>query len=128
MAFQSLSSSRQSKLQLQEIPKTEETVEHEAFVFRYRRQFSGSVVRFQYECETRIRELPAEKVAGYLEKLEEMENLLDDTLQRPDNSARSILAQMNWLMVVIAAFGVIGVMIGSVWICGRARRLPACRH
>ncbi|MCW5552609.1 MAG: DUF3857 domain-containing protein [Verrucomicrobiae bacterium] len=105
------------------IPELEEAVENEAFTFRYRRNSSGSVVRFQYECETRVAEVAAENVADYLLKLEKMENLLGDTLYRPDTSIRGVLAQLNWLMLVIAAFGAVGVLAGSVWIW-RAQLAP----
>jgi len=105
------------------IPDMEETIEHEAFLFRYRRKLSGSILNIHYECETRVRELAAEQVPGYLEKLEAMENLLGYTLQRPDHSVQGILAQMNWLMLVIAGFGMFAVMIGSVWVW-RASRAP----
>jgi hypothetical protein len=105
------------------IPDLEKSLEHEAFTFHYQRKFSGSTVRFQYACETKTNQLPAEKVAGYLAKLEEMEDLLGDSLQRPDDSPRGILDRMNWLMAVIAVFGLTATLAGSIWIW-RATHAP----
>jgi hypothetical protein len=98
-----------------DIPAKTDGVTHAAFSFRYRRDYSGSTVRFRYECETKASEIPAEQVASYLTKRAEMENLLGDTLERPDDS-RPILARINWLMVVVAGFGLCAALIGSVWI------------
>jgi hypothetical protein len=102
-------------------PKTDE-VTHEAFAFRYRRDYSGSTVRFRYECETKASEIPAEQVASYLTKRVEMENLLGDTLERSDDS-RPILARINWLMVVVAGFGLCAALIGSVLVW-RSTNIP----
>jgi hypothetical protein len=106
-----------------EIPDRTEEVTHGAFSFRYRRKFSGSTVRFSYECETRTPEIPADQVAGYLAKREQMQDLLGDSLQRPNNTARAILARINWLMVVVAGFGVSAALLGCVWVW-RSTRTP----
>ncbi len=92
----------------------EKAVEHDAFSFHYRRKYSDSTVRFEYECQTRTAQVSAEKVAGYLKKLDEMQDLLSDTLYRPNGSQKAGLAQVNWLMIVIAGFATIAVLAGSI--------------
>jgi len=66
-----------------DLPNWETNVNHEAFSFHYRRHFSGSTVRFHYNCETKLPEVPAAEVAGYLKKREAMQGLLGDMLYRP---------------------------------------------
>jgi hypothetical protein len=105
-----------------QIPDAHNEVDHPAFSFRYQRKLSGSTVRFHYECETKTAEVPVDQVASYLKKREEMEDLLGDTLERP-NASRTILAQLNWLMVVVAGFGFCAVLISCVWVW-RVSRLP----
>jgi len=110
------------------IPDLVKDVDHEAFFFHYRRKYSGSTVRFRYECETKGSEVPAQNVAGYLSKREEMENLLADTLHRADDSRHTLLARLNWLMVVIAAFGASATLAGFVWVwrlTGKAAAAPS---
>jgi hypothetical protein len=106
-----------------DIPKADKTIEHEAFSFRARRSFTGKVVRYQFECETRVPELPPQKVADYLVKLEEMETELGESLERPDDKPGHLFANLNWLMIVIAGFGGVftlaGVLIG--WHLTRTR-------
>jgi hypothetical protein len=98
-----------------DIPELEKNIEHEAFTFNYRRKFGGSTVRFNYECTTRLATLPPESVPGYLAKLDEMENLLADTLQRPNGTADSFAARINWLMVIITGFGLVGTAVVGGW-------------
>jgi hypothetical protein len=98
-----------------QIPALRNEVQHEAFAFHYRRALSGNVLRFHYEVETKLPEVPANQVAGYLEKREAMENLLSDTLQRPNRSSGSVLARLNWLMVVIALFGMTATSLICLW-------------
>lgn len=106
------------------IPDHTEEVNHPAFQFRYRRKLAGSTVRFHYECETRTREIPAEQVAGYLAKREEMENLLGDSLQHANTAADTgVFARLNWLMVVVAAFGGLTTLLAGAWIW-RSTRTP----
>ena len=104
------------------IPAMEESVEHGAFAFRYRRSHSGSIVRFRYECETRAPEVSAAEVAEYLHKREAMENLLGDTLSRPDDRPEAILARVNWSMAVIAGFGLAVALAAGIWVW---RAVPA---
>lgn len=94
----------------------EHKVEGEAFAFHYRRSSSSSVVRFNYDCETKTAAVPPEKVPGYLDKLEEMQNLLGDTLYRYDTSPGAVLARLNWLMVVVTAFGCAATLAGGLWL------------
>ena len=44
-----------------------------------------------------------------------MQNLLGDTLYRPDTRPGAILGQMNWLMVVVAGFGSAATLAGGLW-------------
>ena len=110
-----------------EIPSADKTIEHEAFSFRARRSFTGKVVRYQYECETKVPELPPQQVANYLIKLDEMETELGESLERPDNSARHFTANLNWLMLVIAGFGSAFTLAGVVagWFLTRNRSVAA---
>lgn len=87
-----------------QIPETREAIDHEAFAFRYHRKLDGSVVTFHHELESKAPEIPAEQVESYLKKWKEVENQLGDTLQRP-NQQQSALANINWLMVLVASFG-----------------------
>ena len=97
------------------IPTLTEEVQHEAFVFHHRRQLSGSELHFNYDCETKVPEIPPGQVASYLAKRDQAENLMGDTLQRPRQATGSVLAQLNWLMVVIAVFGAAATGIGCFW-------------
>ena len=94
----------------------EQKVEHDAFSFHYRRTFSGSTVRFTYDCETRAPEIPAGNVADYLKKLGQMQDLLGDTLFRPQHGSRTLLARLNWLMVTITGFGLGATLLGGLWV------------
>jgi transglutaminase-like putative cysteine protease len=107
------------------ISDTEERVEHEAFSFLYQRKFSDKNVRFIYRCETKLKEVAAENVAGYLKKRDEMDDLLGDTLFRPDNRPQAIWARLNWLMVILGCFGAIGTMVFSLWLWRATRIDPA---
>ncbi|MGC3960112.1 MAG: DUF3857 domain-containing protein [Verrucomicrobiota bacterium] len=110
-----------------EIPSADKTIEHEAFSFRARRNFTGKVLRYQFECETKVSELPPQKVADYLIKLDEMETALGESLERPDNTPHHFTANLNWLMIVIAVFGGIftlaGVCLG--WFLTRSRNVAS---
>src|SRR5262249_45783177 len=80
------------------IPDLATNVEHEAFSFKYHRTLHGSVATYSYECRTKLVTVPIESVPSYLVKLDRMESLLADTLQRSD--AQKAVG-VNWLMVVI---------------------------
>jgi hypothetical protein len=96
-------------------------IEHDAFSFSYHRQFHGSTVKFNYECRTRLASVPVELIPGYLTRLDRMEDLLTDTLQRSDEDSAT---GINWLMVVTAMFGAGATVAGGVWYW---RRLNANR-
>ena len=98
------------------IPNAEKTIDHDAFFFHYRRTFSGKIVRYQFECKTKIPELPAQKVADYLVKLDEMETEVGEKLQRPDDDLKHVVGSLNWLMVVTAAFGAVSTLAGVFWV------------
>src|SRR5262249_40383536 len=98
------------------IPPTNTTVECDAFSFHYSRTFSGSTAKYHYDCNTKTNLITAQNAPEYLKKLEEMQDLLGDTLQRPDNSAGAVVADMNWPMVVVAGFGCLGSLAGGLWI------------
>lgn len=87
------------------IPHLEKTIDHEAFSFRSQRTFSGKTVRYHFECETKASELAAAKVADYLVKLDEMETDVGEKLEIPDDGPKPAVGNLNWLMVVTAAFG-----------------------
>ena len=95
-----------------QIPALQTNVENEAFSFSYHRQLSGSTVTFNYECHTRLPALPAALVPGYLAKRQQMEDLLVDILQRSDGK---VAHGVNWLMVVIAVFGVGFTTAIAIW-------------
>lgn len=97
------------------IPNADKTVDHDAFSLSYQCKLNGSTVRFNYECRTKLATLPVELVPGYLTKLAEMEDLLDDTLQRPNDKPENLLARINWLMIIIVVFGLCGTVVVSVW-------------
>jgi hypothetical protein len=97
------------------IPQVDKTIAHEAFSFRSRRNFTGKVVRYQYECETKVPELPPQKVADYLIKLDQMETDLVEILERPDDAPGPVAANLNWLMIVIAGFGAVFTLAGTFW-------------
>ncbi|HEX5221718.1 MAG TPA: DUF3857 domain-containing protein [Verrucomicrobiae bacterium] len=107
------------------IPNLEKEVEHDAFSFKYKRRFTGSTVRFHYECRTRLATLPAEQVPSYLAKLEEMEDTLDDMLERPDENPEHFLAGINWLTVILAAFGLCSAAVAAAWYWHRTGTAPA---
>src|SRR5690606_18442783 len=48
------------------LPLAENTIDNEAFTFRYQRKFSGRTVRFFYSCETKTNQIPAKTTAIYL--------------------------------------------------------------
>jgi hypothetical protein len=88
-----------------QIPNTSSEVRHDAFTFRYRREFAKSKLNLFYECETHQPEISPARVADYLKKLKEMEAALGDTLFRMDNQPGAVFARINWLMIVVALFG-----------------------
>jgi transglutaminase-like putative cysteine protease len=102
----------------------EERVAHDAFTFHYQRQHSGRVVQFNYHCETKAGEVAPENVAGYLQKLDAMDDLIGDTLFRPQHQSQSFLARINWLMVILGCFAASGTAIGCIWIWYATRIKP----
>jgi hypothetical protein len=107
------------------ISPANQTVDHEAFSFHFRREFSGSTVRLHYECATKTSAIPPERVGDYLKRLEEMNDILGDTLSRPEIEAGATLARVNWLMVVVAAFGMMAAAGGGAWFWRAARQRTA---
>lgn len=98
------------------IPNTEKAIEHDAFTFHYRRTHSEKLVQYHFDCETKVSELPAPKVATYLARLAEMETEVGEKLTRPDDNAKNIISRLNWLMVVVAAFGMLFTMALISWV------------
>jgi transglutaminase-like putative cysteine protease len=110
-----------------EIDPHHQSVNCDAFDFGCSRDFSDSVMRSQYYCESKLPAVPADKVTTYLAKVQEMEDLLGDVLYRPDKQVSSILARINWLMLMLAGFGTFVGLAGSawVWFATRTAGLPA---
>jgi hypothetical protein len=98
-----------------DFPTQRESVEHSAFRLKHSRAGKGDTVRFHYECETLRPEIPAEEVADYLGKVDEVDALLGDTLFRPAGNAGFSLGQINWLMVVLAGFSLGATGIAGFW-------------
>lgn len=105
------------------ITSEEQAVDSDGFTFHFRREMSGSVLHLHYDCATKTPVIAAARVPDHLKQLDEMENLLGDTLQRPESAIGAGLAQVNWLMVVIAGFGLLVASGLSAWFW-RATRLP----
>ncbi len=97
------------------IPDLEKAIDHDAFAFHFRRKLTGAVLRFNLECQTKLAALPAERVPDYLSKLEEMETLLTETLQRADTKKQNLASRINWLMVIIAVFGLGSTTAAGAW-------------
>jgi hypothetical protein len=104
-----------------QIPTTKDEVQHNGFLFRHERMLRGSILRLTYECETRAAEVPLEHVATYFKKVNEMEGLLADSLFRRASLSRNFLADVNWMMVVIAGFAAGAALAGGIWVWRRAR-------
>ncbi len=99
-----------------DIEPLHQLVSCDAFDFGCSRDFSDSVMRSQYYCESKLPAVPADKVTAYLAKVQEMEDLLGDVLYRPDNQISSIFARLNWLMIILASFGLFAGLAGSAWV------------
>jgi hypothetical protein len=97
------------------ISDAEKTIEQDAFLFHYRRTLSGKVLRYNFECETKTPELPPQKVADYLVKLDEMETEVGEKLTMPDNDSKHLTGSLNWLMIVVAAFGSVFTLAIMLW-------------
>jgi hypothetical protein len=97
------------------IPSLEQSVDCGEFLFHYNRSASGSTVRFHYDCYTRTSSIAAGKVSDYLKNLDEMQNLLGDTLYRPMPRSATVLTQINWPMLVVCAFGLTASAAGGLW-------------
>ena len=92
-----------------QIPDLQTNIENDAFSFHYHRQLRGSMATYFYDCRTRAATVPVAQVPLYLAARDRMEDLLEDTLQRSDgtgNDTKPTAEGVNWLMVVIAVFGV----------------------
>jgi transglutaminase-like putative cysteine protease len=98
------------------ISPADQAVECEVFSFHYRRKLSGSIARFQYDCETKAPAVAAEKVATYFKKLDEMKDLLGEILTRPDDRPGTALSRLNWPMIVVAGFGLVATLAGCLWV------------
>jgi hypothetical protein len=107
-----------------DFPEERQSIEDPAFRFVWRQRGEGSTVRFNYECETLRGEVPVSEVPTYLERREEMEDLLGNILYRPDGSARSVLTRLNWLMVALALLTTMGVGLAMSWVYYRLHRAP----
>ncbi len=105
-----------------QISETRTNIEHAAFAFDYHRQLHGQTLTFDYECRTKLAVIPKEMVPSYLASLDRMENLLEDTLQRPDEKTAS--GGTNWLMVIIAIFGAGTTTGAGVWYWRRVKSAP----
>lgn len=104
------------------IPELKESVEHEAFDFRYHRKFQGRTLKLKYECRTLQPTIPAERVAGYLVKRGRMYELLHDQLQR-DDPAESRLHWPTIVMSGLTALVAIGCS-GLFWFFVRGQPKP----
>lgn len=93
------------------IPDLATNIETDAFSFNYHRHLAGSAATFTYECRTKAAVVPATAVSTYLAQRSKMEDLLSDTLQRPDEQ----LGGINWLMVVIGLFGIGATALACGW-------------
>lgn len=98
------------------IANTEKTIDSDAFIFHYRRNFSGKIVRYHFDCETKVSELPAPKVAAYLDRLDKMELEVGEQLERPDYGGKGAVHSLNWLVVVVAIFGLIFTFAAGIWL------------
>jgi hypothetical protein len=90
-------------------------VRHDSFRFRFQSVPARQRVRLLYECETLTDEVPAHDVGTYLARVQEMDELLGDVFYRPSDSRVGQLADLNWLMIALAAGNAGLVTIGSVW-------------
>jgi transglutaminase-like putative cysteine protease len=106
------------------LPAMDEVVEHEAFWFRYRRTAEDTLIRFEYELESLLDELPAGEVSGYLKKVEAMDELLGDLLYRPDEIGFGFLGAVNWYMVAWAMANLLLAAIAAVVVALWRRRGP----
>jgi hypothetical protein len=105
------------------VPEKKVEIDDSAFHFLYNCRFKGSVMTASFECETRVREIPADLVAGYLGHRRQMEDELGVRLYHADTRGPAI-ARLNWLMVIIAAFGLGTALLGGTWIWHRTK-MPA---
>lgn len=101
-----------------QIPDHQTNIEHAAFSFSYQRHLRGSTATYNYECRTKLPTVPTELVPSYLASLDHMEDLLTDTLQRPDDKTPD---GINWLMAVIAVFGAGATTAGCIWYWRRSK-------
>ena len=100
------------------LPPKEKTIDHDAFLFHYHRTLTGKVLRYRFDLETRTPELPPQKVADYLARLDEMETDVGEKLERPDDGVNGIkpgTGNLNWLMVFIALFGGAFTLAAMIW-------------
>jgi hypothetical protein len=104
------------------IPGTKTYISHDAFSFSHERWLDGAVFHCHYRLETTASEVAATNTAAHLRKLEEMDDLIGDTLSRPDDSFQGMLARTNWLMAVIGILGFAASVAVSVrvWRQGRS--------
>jgi hypothetical protein len=103
----------------------EETVEHEAFVFNYRRKANGNLVQYFYECRTRLPWIEPEQTSSYLQQVEKFDNLLGDSLLHGDEGAGAEEIRLNWLMLVVTGFWTITVTAGCLWLWFAGRPDPS---
>lgn len=106
------------------ISDSEKSIDHDAFAFTYRCKLTGSTLRINYECRTKLASVPVDLVPGYLIKLAEMKDFLDDVLHRPNDKPKNTLAGINWLMVMIVVFGFCGTAVVSGWYWHRSSVPP----
>lgn len=101
------------------------SVAHDAFEFKFRQRFNGTTLHLDYELSTKVREIPADQVAGFLAKKKEMDGLTGDTLTEPATEATNAangMADINWLMAVIAVFGLVSASGAAGWYWWRSGR------
>jgi hypothetical protein len=99
-----------------DIPKLTTNVESGAFSFHYHRELSGTTVKYDYDCKTKEPAVPVEAVPQYLAEYQHMQDLLTDTLQRPEADAPP---KINW-WIIGSAMGILfvigGVTVAALWI------------
>ena len=101
-----------------EIPNLTTNLESGAFSFHYHRELNGTTVKYDYDCKTKVAELPVGAVPQYLADYQHMQDLLTDTLQRPEADANRFQRSIG--VIVGSAMGALfvigGVTVAALWI------------
>lgn len=96
-----------------EIPEESETIEGPGFKLTYDQKLTGQRLVYTYTCSTTSREIPAADIPLFFEKREVFQDAITRVLFNYDEIGPG--GDINWMMVVIALFGV----GGTVGICLR---------